>query len=406
MNRIENIVIVNDAANITGGIGMVALPSALSLARRGFHVILFTSVGPVDESLKDEHLEVICLNQKDILNDPKRLRAIKQGIYNTKAKNEFENILKTLSPINTIIHFHSWSKALSNSLFSITSKYKFKIIITLHDYFFSCPNGAFYNHKAKKICNLKPMSIRCMTCNCDSRNYIQKVWRVLRQFVQNRTLWSNSAISFIVISNLNRKISENNLRNKGVKICYLRNPIELNKSRMVNVQENNEYLFIGRLSTEKGVELFCKAMEELKLHGTVLGDGYLLDQLKAKYTNIKFIGWIKHSEMVKHLQNCRALVFPSLWYETAGLVVIEMKSYGIPCIVPDQCAASEEIVDGETGYIFKSGSLDSLKNAIKKVQLADISNMQANIIQQFNPQIHSIETHTNNLLKIYNEMLQ
>jgi glycosyltransferase involved in cell wall biosynthesis len=83
-----------------------------------------------------------------------------------------------------------------------------------------------------------------------------------------------------------------------------------------------------------------------------------------------------------------------------------MKSYGIPCIVPDQCAASEEIVDGETGYIFTSGSLDSLKNAIKKVQLADISNMQANIIRQFNPKIHSLDTHTNILLNIYSEILQ
>jgi glycosyltransferase involved in cell wall biosynthesis len=402
---IKTIVIVNDAAHITGGAGKVALSSAVSLAERGIHVILFTAIGPIEKFLKHKNIDIICLNQRDILNDPKRWRAIKQGIYNTKAKKEFEKVIKTLSTDTSVVHFHAWTKALSCSLFSVTSKYRFKIIITFHDFFSVCPNGALFNYKTKKICHLKPMSIHCLACNCDSRNYFQKIWRVLRQSVQNRILWNNRDISFITISYLSREIIEKYLKNRGINIYDVKNPVELNRNLPINVREKDEYFFIGRLSAEKGIDLFCKAITDLHLKGVILGDGYMLDDLKLKYPNITFTGWINSIEREKYLQNCRVLIFPSLWYETMGLVVVEAMSYGIPCIVPDQCAARQEVIDGETGYVFESGNYKSLKDAIRKVKMNDMSVIGDNIIRRFDPQIHSMDTHTNNLLDVYNDVL-
>ena len=61
------------------------------------------------------------------------------------------------------------------------------------------------------------------------------------------------------------------------------------------------------------------------------------------------------------------MVFPSKWYEGQPLTVLEALSYGIPTIVSDVCAARDEIVDGETGLLFQSGSLDSLCEEIKKL---------------------------------------
>jgi glycosyltransferase involved in cell wall biosynthesis len=400
-----NLVILNDAAHITGGAGKVAIDTACSLSRKGINVILFTAVGPVDKSLEQYNLKVICLFQNDILNDSHRLRAIVQGLYNIRAKREFKRILKQLSPESTIIHFHSWTKSLSSSLFSVTAKFNYKVVITLHEYFSFCPNGSFYNYKQANICQLIPLSCSCISCNCDSRHFAHKVWRVLRQYIQNNVLWDNRFLSFITISTLNRRILENNTSDKKIRIYNLRNPIEINTNTPVNPQENCEYFFIGRLSSEKGVELFCKVITELGLKGVVLGDGYLLNDLKAKYSNISFEGWIKHADMYKYMKRCRALIFPSLWYEGSPLTIIEIKSYGIPCIVPDKCAASEEIIDEETGFIFESGNVKSLKSAIVKMNNIDITKMSKEILRQFNPALYSMDTHISNLLNIYNDIL-
>jgi glycosyltransferase involved in cell wall biosynthesis len=191
-----------------------------------------------------------------------------------------------------------------------------------------------------------------------------------------------------------------------VKIYYIKNPIELNTTIAVDVQQNDEYLYIGRLSSEKGIELFCKAITELNLKGIVVGDGYLLNELKTKYLNIKFTGWLNRSDMEQYIRKCRVLVFPSLWYEGAPLTIIEMKSYGIPCIVSDVCSATEEVIDEETGYVFESGNLESLKSTIKQVQLNDISNMSKHIVERFNSQQYYMDTHINNLLNIYNDILK
>ena len=99
------------------------------------------------------------------------------------------------------------------------------------------------------------------------------------------------------------------------------------------------------------------------------------------------------------------LVFPSLWYEGSPLTILEMMTYGIPCIVPDRCAASEDVEDGKTGYIFKTGDLASLEEAILRYEEADIATMQRNIISTFNSAECSPETHTTNLLHIYESIL-
>ncbi len=101
----------------------------------------------------------------------------------------------------------------------------------------------------------------------------------------------------------------------------------------------------------------------------------------------------------------RKLVITSRWYETFGLVVAEMKSYGIPCIVPDRCAASEQIEEGKTGYIFESGNLESLKECICKYEQTDIIKLQNNILDISTSQKYSMEEHIKVLLNVYEGIL-
>ena len=82
-----------------------------------------------------------------------------------------------------------------------------------------------------------------------------------------------------------------------------------------------------------------------------------------------------------------------------------MKSKGIPCSVPDRCAAAEEIEDGVTGFVFKTGDIHSLKQAIMKYEKADILTLQKNILSTFNADDYPPNTHTRNLLNIYSEIL-
>ena len=146
-------------------------------------------------------------------------------------------------------------------------------------------------------------------------------------------------------------------------------------------------------------------MTDLNQKGIVLGDGYLRKELMEKYPNIEFAGWVTGGDKQFYFKQAKAFVFTSLWYETFGLSVAEARSYGIPCIVPDACAASEQIIDGETGYIFKTGNLDSLKEAITKYENTDIQSMQNNAINNFIANDWSLTSHIKNLVQVYNEII-
>ena len=117
------------------------VPAILYLGR----IIFFSAVNKPEENI--DGIEYISTNQNEALNEKNKLKGIINGIYNFKAKNEFKKLLLTLDRKNTMIHVHGWTKALSSSIFDIAFKMKFKVVLTLHDYFTACPNGGYFNYK-------------------------------------------------------------------------------------------------------------------------------------------------------------------------------------------------------------------------------------------------------------------
>ena len=84
-----------------------------------------------------------------------------------------------------------------------------------------------------------------------------------------------------------------------------------------------------------------------------------------------FTGWLRPEESRAWLRKTRALLFPPLWYETLGLVVVEAAAAGVPAIVSDRCAAAEFLSDGERGLHFSHGSIESLCAQIERMKKAE-----------------------------------
>ena len=72
----------------------------------------------------------------------------------------------------------------------------------------------------------------------------------------------------------------------------------------------------------------------------------LVKHITQKYPNVKFVGWKKQCEVSEYMKFAKALVFPSIWYETAGLTILEAQNLGTPCIINKNTAASEFLTYG------------------------------------------------------------
>lgn len=368
-----NIVIVNDFAHINGGAGQVALFSAIALADRGYSVSVFSAVLPVMAELRRADLRVIVTGQQDILSDPHRIRAAAQGIWNFKAAREMAKLLDTLDPANTIVHLHGWTKALSSSIARVVIRKGFKTVCTLHDYFLACPNGGFFNYRTHEICRLHPLSARCVLENCDSRSYPQKLWRVGRQIVQARFARMPSAIRyFITVSGLSESILTPFLP-QHAEIYRIENPVMIPRAGPADVTRNQAFLFIGRLSREKGAGLFARAAQQVGVDCLFVGEGECRAAVLDACPSAKITGWLPNDRVYEYLRQARALVLPSLGYETQGLAVAEAAAAGVPAIVSDTSAAREMVEDGVTGLWFRGGDESDLASKIRVLQDAAVA---------------------------------
>lgn len=357
-------VIVNDFDYIQGGASKVAIETAKLLHEQGYRVIFFSATHSDDEFI-DYGYENITLNLPECLKDKNKARGAFNCLYNLKVKKEFKKLLNTLDKDNTIIHVHGWTKSLSSSVFDVIFKSEFKTVLTIHDYFTACPNGGYFNYNTNKICHLRGNSMKCIKTDCDSRNYTFKIYRCFRQFIQNNIVKLNKKLkNIIIISDFSFNVLKDTLGDeKNIRKIY--NPIDkVEEINNIHVKNKNYYLYVGRVSKEKGVSLFCEAISELGYNGVVVGDGDELSYLKHKYPNIEYVGWKNKEDINIYMKGANALVFPSLWYEGAPLTILEAMNIGLPCIVSDICAAKEFIEDNKNGLLFKGGDKEDLKKKL------------------------------------------
>jgi glycosyltransferase involved in cell wall biosynthesis len=313
------------------------------------------------------------MHQPDMLSDKNKLQAACRSIWNEKVYSSTLDLLRKFNPNNTVAIVHGFSKTLSTSIFAAFKRTSFNIIFILHDYFAACPNGGFYNYQKQCVCNYKPMSKKCILCNCDARSYMQKLYRCVRQLFVNHNIKGNKKHLYAYnVSKLSGNLMAPYIKNWFKEYGTLYNPVDVNTSSYVDITQNRKYLFIGRLSEEKGIRDFCRVLTELHLDGIVIGDGYLLSELKLKYPQILFVGWKNGPEKLRYINQAKCLIFPSKCHETFGLVVPEILGYGVPCIVPDGCGASELIHNSINGFIFKMNNYEDLR---KKILMFEDTNM-------------------------------
>ena len=391
--KIENVVIVNDFNYVQGGASKVAIDTARLLKEEIQNVYFFSAVSKKDEEIFG--IKYISTNQNEALKEKNRIKGFINGIYNFKAKREFKKLLKTLDKEHTVIHVHGWTKALSSSVFDIAFKMNFKIILTLHDYFTACPNGGYFDYKENKICKRKPLSWQCIKCNCDSRNYVFKIYRLFRQFVQNKIVKLPKKLKYAIgISDLSIEVLKPTL-NPNLKLEKIYNPIDFDENdEKVDYNKNDYYLYVGRISKEKGVDIFCRAITDLNLKGIAVGDGSEKERLEKEYPNIEFTGWKNSKEVKEYMKKSRCLIFPSLWYEGAPLTPLEAMSLGIPCIISDFCAGREYISNGKNGFIFSD--LKDLKKKLTNILICKKNDIQIDDLYRSN--------YLNNVLKFYSNI--
>lgn len=110
-------------------------------------------------------------------------------------------------------------------------------------------------------------------------------------------------------------------------------------------------LFVGRLSSEKGVRGLAEAWPATGLPLKVIGGGPDARFLHDK-PNIECLGPLAHEQVQGLMAQARFLLMNSTWYEGFPLVLIEALAAGTPCLVPRLGGMPAIIPNGVLGRTF------------------------------------------------------
>jgi glycosyltransferase involved in cell wall biosynthesis len=163
-----------------------------------------------------------------------------------------------------------------------------------------------------------------------------------------------------------------------------------------------QYLYVGRLSREKGIDDLLKAFRVVlrslpKATLRIVGAGPSKQQLTAQAAELGlqdaviFLGPKTLDEIAALFESSTALVLPS-HSEPWGLVVNEALSYGCPVVVSNSCGCVPDLViDGTTGYSFDAGNIDAMATALLagaklSVDRAQVARQCLALISKFTPE--------------------
>ena len=139
--------------------------------------------------------------------------------------------------------------------------------------------------------------------------------------------------------------------------------------------KKTKIIYVGRVSKEKNLEPLCEL--ENKFEITIVGEGPILNKLKAKYPRINFTGYRFGRELADTLKEHDVFCFPSKT-DTFGIVMIEALANGLPIAAYKVTGPVDIVEEGKTGYLG-----DNLEDNIRRCLKLNRKNIASNINQQW-----------------------
>jgi glycosyltransferase involved in cell wall biosynthesis len=191
-----------------------------------------------------------------------------------------------------------------------------------------------------------------------------------------KSLLQKIKLKLVSYSNSVIACSESIRLNMYPKAIVIGNPYDNSKFGIKDqITRKNDFLFLGRLVSDKGVEIainafknFAETTTETNVKLTIVGEGPerpLLEKLVNDYglTNrVIFKGSLRGADLTNCLNEHKFLIVPSLWQEPFGIVALEGMACGCIPIVSEVGGLPEAV--GNAGLTFKRADVNGLANVM------------------------------------------
>lgn len=159
---------------------------------------------------------------------------------------------------------------------------------------------------------------------------------------------------------------------------------ELPRSGDLDIDRPHDVGYLGRLSTDKGVDVLARAMGRIKGESRLLlaGDTRYVDHASVSTVDAAISDLGPRAARLGHVppedlfRRVRMVVFPSVWAEPFGLVVAEAMAAGVPFVISD-AGALPEVAGPDHPWVARAGDADDLARVIEHALAATAEEVRA-----------------------------
>jgi len=325
----------------------------------------------VEALKKDHHVETITFQNK------KGIEGLIQFVlypWNIFAANKILQKAREFSA--DIIHIHNLHYALGPLAIRKLHQAGFKTVQTLHNFRLICPSAKLLLDNKIFTDSIKEDFPWTAIKNKALDNSL------LKTFLTGFTYWLHKKIGtwasvsrFIVLTNFNRQLFiKANLNILSSKFKVKENFVEFDISPQTTREDY--YLFVGRLSYEKGVEQLISAFLNNSKKLKLIGTGPLSETIKHRISNslnITLLGELPKEEVYYYLTRCKALIIPSICYEGGvPLTIKEGIATKTPILASNVGSIPELVIPDVTGWLFDPYVSKNIQDTIQNFENSDL----------------------------------
>ncbi|MDR0606037.1 MAG: glycosyltransferase, partial [Bacteroidales bacterium] len=240
--------------------------------------------------LQENGNEVFSLIFMNSTNPVKALAVFFIALFNPVSYFKVIKTIKKFQP--DVVHVHNWHFAASPAIFFAARKKRIPVVHTLHNYRLLCPSGILFHQRKLFLDSLQQ----------------EFPWQAIKKKVYRNSISQTFWLAFVIW--FHYKIGTWNKVDKYIALTSFGKDLFVSSksavfAQKITVKPNftydlhgikswlDSFLFVGRLSEEKGIDCLLEAFKSTGLELKIGGNGVLVGDIKkfcGKYHNIQYLG--------------------------------------------------------------------------------------------------------------------
>lgn len=358
MDEKQKVLIVHNYYKIPGGEDTVVENEKRLLEQHGHKVVLYTR--------SNREMESFSALQKLLLP--------LTSLFSLRTYREVRRLIQ--SEGIDVVHVHNTLNLISPSVYYAAFSCGVPAVQTIHNFRLLCPAATFV--RQGKLCEeCVEQGLGCAVRHSCYRGSRMQTLMSVMILKLHRMLGTYRRLNYICLTEFNRE--KLLLLNKGRRRLIREEHVFVKPNfvwdtEQKETEKKEQYLYAGRLEQLKGIRVLLEAWralpeKRLLICGSGPEESWILGYLKEHdMTQAELLGQCSHERILELLEQSKALIMPTLWYEGQPMVILESYAAGTPVIASALGNAGAMVIPQVTGLRFEAGKPEALAEAVREFE--------------------------------------